>query len=116
MERSTSRYSNGGPYYIHDWRCHEEELRGYQGIDSSNSKLSIPSFSGRKDPNACLTWVKKKECFFGHQSYTEKEKVKLATCTFNHYALIWWNQFVKESQLCGLPSISTWGALNKDNA
>ena len=69
----------------------------------------------------CLSLVVLESCswfgcflkFFGHSAYIEKEKVELATCTFNHYALTWWNQFVKERRLYGLPSIATWGALKK---
>ena len=87
MERFASRYSSGGIYQSHDWRRHKKELREYRGVGSSNSKIFIPSFSSVKDPDAYLTWVKKVECFFRHQSYMEKEKVKVATHTFNHYTL-----------------------------
>ena len=53
------------------------------------------------------------ERIFNRHPCTEKEKVKLTTHAFNHYALTWWDQFVKERRLCDLPSIASWGALKR---
>ncbi|XP_027100922.2 uncharacterized protein [Coffea arabica] len=55
-------------------------------------KLKIPSIRGKSDPKAYLEWERKIEMIFECNSYTNKQKVKLAAVEFIDYASVWWNQ------------------------
>ena len=59
-------------------------------------KLNVPSFKGRSDPDAYLTWEMKIQHAFSYNDYPEEQKVKLAAATFSDYALVWWKKNQRE--------------------
>ncbi|KAI3457182.1 hypothetical protein Pfo_013845 [Paulownia fortunei] len=64
--------------------------------DLVSIKVKIPPFQGRNDPEAYLEWEKKMEMVFECHNYFENKKVKLAAIEFTDYAIIWWDQLLKE--------------------
>lgn len=64
--------------------------------DLGGIKVKIPSFQGKNDPEAYLEWEKRMETIFDYYNYSEIKKVKLAAIEFTDYAIVWWNQLLKE--------------------
>lgn len=83
-----------------------------QGDDTIKGvKLKIPAFQGKSDPEAYLEWEGKIEMVFDCHSYTEEQKVKLATVEFTDYALVWWDQRRTSRRRNGERAISSWAEL-----
>ncbi|XP_016732573.2 uncharacterized protein [Gossypium hirsutum] len=74
----------------------------------SNIKVAIPSFQGRSDPDAYLTWESKVEHVFECYNYSEQKKVRLAAMEFVDYALVWWDQLLISRRRTGEGLVRTW--------
>ncbi|RDY08186.1 hypothetical protein CR513_07604, partial [Mucuna pruriens] len=81
-----------------DGRYNENESRrrGEPRHDNylGNTKMIIPTFQGKNDPEVYLEWERKVEHVLDCNNYSEEKKVKLAVIKFTVYASIWWDQFV----------------------
>ena len=64
--------------------------------DLGGIKVKIPSFQGKNDPEVYLEWEKRMEIVFDCHNYSEIKKVKLAAIEFTDYAIVWWDQLLKE--------------------
>ena len=71
-------------------------------------KMKIPSFQGKKDPEAYLEWEKKMELVSDCHNYSELKKVKLAAIEFSDYAIVWWDQLVLNRRRNRECPIETW--------
>lgn len=74
----------------------------------SNIKVAIPSFQGRSDPDAYLTWERKVEHVFKCYNYSEQKKVRLEAMEFVDYALVWWDQLLISRRRTGEGLVRTW--------
>lgn len=74
----------------------------------SNKKIKVPFFRGQRDPDAYLEWETKIEQFFQCKTYSNVQKVQVAALEFKEYALLWWDQTIKERRRYGDPPIETW--------
>ena len=88
-----------------DERPREDRLRGI--------KIKVPSFMGANDPEAYLEWETKMEQIFSCHDYSDVEKVQVAAIEFKEYALIWWDQMVKEKVRYNEPPIATWEEMKR---
>ncbi|KAL4318276.1 hypothetical protein GQ457_18G000280 [Hibiscus cannabinus] len=77
----------------------------------SNIKVAIPSFQGRSDPDAYLTWESKVEHVFECYNYSEQKKVRLAAMEFVDYALLWWDQLLLSRRRTGEGPVTTWNEM-----
>lgn len=76
-------------------------------------KLKVPSFEGRSDPDAYLTWEKRVENIFACYNYSEQKKVRLAVAEFVDYALIWWDQLGQHRLHKRDEPVSTWAEMKR---
>ncbi|KAK8553269.1 hypothetical protein V6N13_105187 [Hibiscus sabdariffa] len=79
----------------------------------SNIKVAIPSFQGRSDPDAYLTWESKVEHVFECYNYSEQKKVRLAAMEFVDYALLWWDQLLLSRRRTGEGPVTTWNEMKR---
>ena len=70
--------------------------------------MKIPSFQGKNDPKAYLEWEKRMEIVFDCHKYSEIKKVKLATIEFTDYAVVGWDQLLKERRRNLERPVETW--------
>ena len=54
-----------------------------------STKLKIPVFKGKTDPEAYLKWERKVKMIFVIYRYSEEKKVNLAVVEFTDYAMVW---------------------------
>src|SRR4051812_12189193 len=71
-------------------------------------KLNIPSFEGKYNPDAYLTWEMEVEQRFACLKYPENMRVRAATCEFTKFAFLWWSEYCRLNPTT-IPS--TWTAL-----
>ena len=60
----------------------------------SKVKFTIPSFDGSYDGDAYLDWEMIVEQKFNTHMVSENHRVRLATCEFVGYVILWWNELV----------------------
>ena len=68
----------------------------------------MPKFEGGSDPEAYFTWELKVDKIFHLHNYTEGKKLAMASLEFDGYALIWWEQLLRDHEEDGEPPITTW--------
>jgi hypothetical protein len=56
-------------------------------------KFSIPTFDGKYDPDAYLTWELSVDQKFACYECSEENKVRAATSEFTNFASIWWHEY-----------------------
>ncbi|XP_016679235.1 uncharacterized protein [Gossypium hirsutum] len=91
------KIEGGGSQSVHNEHNDENDIKHSPRVNQrpgrtvddniSNIKVAIPSFQGRSDPDACLTWESKLEHVFECYNYSEQKKVRLAAMEFVDYAL-----------------------------
>lgn len=59
-------------------------MEGMRGI-----KKKVPTFIGKSDSDAYLKWEIKIEQIFNFHTYTNFQKVHVASLKFKEYALVW---------------------------
>ena len=60
--------------------------------DNYKMEIDLPVFSGTRDIEAFLDWIKNVESFFGYMNTPNDEKVKLVALKLKGGALTWWDQ------------------------
>jgi len=68
----------------------------------------MPKFEGGSDPEAYFTWELKVDKIFRLHNYTEEKKLAMTSLEFDGYALIWWEQLLRDREEDGEPPITTW--------
>jgi len=68
----------------------------------------MPKFDGGSDPEAYFTWELKVDKIFRLHNYTEEKKLAMTSLEFDGYALIWWEQLLRDREEDGEPPITTW--------
>ena len=81
--------------------------------DLSSIKIKMPPFIGKNNVDAYLEWEQKVEMIFNCHKYSEEKKVQLATLEFSGYALIWWNELVRNRRRMGELPIGTWEEMRR---
>ncbi|PUV26773.1 hypothetical protein PAHAL_J012600 [Panicum hallii] len=79
-------------------------------IAFSKIKFKIPSFDGKYDPDAFLTWEMAVEQKFTCHDFPENACVRAATSEFTDFAYIWWIEHGKKNPN-NMPQ--TWDALKR---
>ncbi|CAJ2633435.1 unnamed protein product [Trifolium pratense] len=79
----------------------------------SGIKIKVPSFIGKSDPEAYLEWETKIEQIFNCHDYSDVEKVQVASIEFKEYALVWWDQLIKERRRYGEQPIGSWEEIKR---
>ncbi len=112
------KIEGGGSQSVHNEHNDENDIehsprvnqRPGRTVDDniSNIKVAIPSFQGRSDPDAYLTWESKVEHVFECYNYPEQKKVRLAAMEFVDYALVWWDQLLISRRRTGEGLVRTW--------
>ena len=82
-----SKNSNSDDEVVIRPRRNKRDLR-IESKAIKGSKMKIPSFQGRSDPDAYLEWEKCIELIFDCNSHTNEQKMKLAIMEFTDYAII----------------------------
>ena len=59
-------------------------------------KVKIPSFEDKCDPDLYMAWEAKIEKIWSCHNFPEHKKVHFAALEFIDYAMIWWDDLVKE--------------------
>ncbi|XP_045810960.1 uncharacterized protein LOC123905403 [Trifolium pratense] len=92
----------------------ERRRRRRQGRDPLRGiKIKVPSFVGKSDPEAYLEWETKIEQIFNCHNYSDVEKVQVASIEFKEYALVWWDQLIKDRRRYDERSIDTWEEMKR---
>ncbi|KAK8508406.1 hypothetical protein V6N12_055242 [Hibiscus sabdariffa] len=117
---------DGGSHSVHDEvqgeievdqspRQHTPRQGRLQQVDDNifNIKVAIPSFQGRSDPDAYLTWESKVEHVFECYNYSKQKKVRLAAMEFVDYALLWWDQLLLSRRRTGEGPVTTWNEMKR---
>ncbi|CAJ2636512.1 unnamed protein product [Trifolium pratense] len=79
----------------------------------SGIKIKVPPFQGKNYSEAYLEWETKIEQIFACHTYTNVQKVQVAAIEFTDYALVWWDQLVKERRRYDEPAIETWEEMKR---
>lgn len=58
-----------------------------------NIKFTMPSFNGKYDPDAYLTWELAVDQKFVCHDFPENKRVRAATSEFTDFASIWWSEY-----------------------
>ena len=73
-------------------RDEEDDRRGGKAL-----KLIPPTFAGKVDPDAYITWEKRMEYIFDYYNYSEAKKIALAAAQLTDNALSWWDRDVAKT-------------------
>ncbi|KAK7263636.1 hypothetical protein RJT34_31230 [Clitoria ternatea] len=99
----------------HNTSDNEEETRQRRHHDHRRNdiglrevKLEIPPFNGKSDIEAYLEWEMRVEQIFKSHQIKDDKKVRIATLSFQNYALVWWTQICKERKRDNFPPIDDW--------
>jgi hypothetical protein len=71
-------------------------------------------FDGRSDPKDYFTWELKVEKIFHLHNYSEENKLAMASLEFEGYALIWWEQLLRDREEYGEDPIATWQEMKRE--
>jgi cysteinyl-tRNA synthetase len=74
----------------------------------------MPKFDGRFDPKDYFTWELKVEKIFRLHNYSEEKKLAMASLEFEGYALIWWEQLLRDREEDGKDLIITWQEMKRE--
>ncbi len=114
--RHSSRADSEGSEGRRRRERHEGRRGGYDG-DREDSlggiKIKVPSFQGRNDPEAYLVWEMKVDQIFSCHDFTEARKVQVAALEFTDYALVWWDQNIKDKRRNEEPQVATWEEMKR---
>ncbi|XP_066358119.1 uncharacterized protein [Miscanthus floridulus] len=77
-------------------------------------KFTMPKFDGGSDPEAYFTWELKVDKIFHLHNYSEEKKLAMASLEFDGYALIWWEQLLRDREEDGENPIATWDEMKRE--
>ena len=75
---------------------------------SMDFKVEIPEFEGQLNPDEFIDWLNTVERVFEYKDIPDDKKVKLVALKLRRYALIWWNNVLRERTRKGKGKIRTW--------
>jgi hypothetical protein len=88
---------------------HRREVHGNHDA-FSKVKFRIPSFDGKYDPDAYITWEIAVDQKFAWHEFPENARVRAATSEFTEFASVWWIEHGKKISN-NMPQ--TWDALKR---
>jgi len=93
-DASNADHGRDGGRDHHRPHRHRQGMGGNHGRADPYSKVkfTIPSFDGSYDGDAYLDWEMIVEQKFNTHMVPENHRVRLATCEFTGYAILWWNE------------------------
>ena len=72
------------------------------------SKLDLPTYNGKMDPNATMGWVHVLTSFLDCEDISENQRVKIAKSRLKGSTLTWWN-FIKDDRVNNEKNlVTTW--------
>jgi hypothetical protein len=74
----------------------------------------MQKFDGRSDPKDYFTWELKVEKIFRLHNYLEEKKLAMTSLEFEGYALIWWEQLLRDREVDGEDPIVTWQQIKRE--
>jgi polyribonucleotide nucleotidyltransferase len=74
----------------------------------------MPKFDGRSDPEDYFTWELNVEKIFRLHNYSDDKKLAMASLELEGYALIWWQQLLRDHEEEGEDSIATWQEMKRE--
>jgi hypothetical protein len=87
-------------------------------IEASTKKRDLGNLSlpcqGRSDPEDYFTWELKVEKIFRLYNYSKEKKLAMASLEFEGYALIWWEQLLRDREEDGEDPIITWQEMKRE--
>ncbi|RYR56023.1 hypothetical protein Ahy_A05g021833 [Arachis hypogaea] len=78
-----------------------------------SSRLKIPAFKGRNNPEAYLEWERKVESIFANSILPEEKNVRLVQANFFDAARIWWTELGRSRRRYGKCPICSWEKMKK---
>jgi hypothetical protein len=101
-----------------DQSQHRYGRRHHRGINQEERfgklKFTMLKFYGRSDPEDYFTWELKVEKIFRLHNYSEEKKLVMASLEFEGYALIWWEQLLRDREEDGEDPIVTWQEMKRE--
>jgi hypothetical protein len=101
-----------------DQSQHRYGRRHHRGVNQEERfgklKFTMPKFDGRSDPEDYFTWELKVEKIFRLHNYSEEKKLAMASLEFEGYALIWWEQLLRDREEDGEDPIITWQEMKRE--
>jgi hypothetical protein len=92
--------------------------RHHRGVNQEERfgklKFTMPKFDGRSNPEDYFTWELKVEKIFRLHNYSEEKKLAMASLEFEGYALIWWEQLLRDREEDGEDPIITWQEMKRE--
>ncbi|VFQ68320.1 unnamed protein product, partial [Cuscuta campestris] len=74
----------------------------------SDSKVDIPIFEGKNDPDEFLEWLETVERVFDFKEVSGDKKVKIVALKFRKYASTWWTNTCTKRIRSEKPPIDSW--------
>ena len=101
-----------------DQSQHRYGRRHHRGVNQEERfgklKFTMPKFDGRSNPEDYFTWELKVEKIFRLHNYSEEKKLAMASLEFEGYALIWWEQLLRDREEDGEDPIVTWQEMKRE--
>ncbi|XP_031745523.1 uncharacterized protein LOC116405899 [Cucumis sativus] len=76
-------------------------------------KVDLPSYSGKRDIESFLDWLKSTENFFSYMDTPEQKKVRLVALKLKGGASAWWEQLEVNRQRCNKRPVRSWEKMKK---
>jgi hypothetical protein len=111
-DNEESEFGNDDDQSQHRYGC-----RHHRGVNQEERfgklKFTMQKFDGRSDPEDNFTWELKVVKIFRLHNYSEEKKLAMASLEFEGYALIWWEQLLRDRE-DGEDPIITWQEMKRE--
>ena len=101
-----------------DQSQHRYGRRHHRGVNQEERfgklKFTMPKIDGRSDPEDYFTWELKVEKIFRLHNYSEEKKLAMASLEFEGYAIISWEQLLRDREEDGEDPIITWQEMKRE--
>ena len=98
----------------HSHHDHRHRRRGHREERFGKLKFTMPKFEGGSDPETYFTWELKVDKIFRLHNYSEEKKLAMASLEFDGYAMIWWEQLLRDHEEDGEIPIATWEEMKRE--
>jgi hypothetical protein len=92
--------------------------RHHRGVNQEERfgklKFTMLNFDGRSEPEGYFTWELKVEKIFRLHNYSEEKKLAMTSLEFEVYALIWWEQLLRDREEDREDPIVTWQEMKQE--
>ena len=104
------------------WDALDETQRGQHGRrfgtraethHDFKMKVDLPSYSGKRDIESFLDWLKSTENFFSYMDTPEQKKVRLVALKLKGGASAWWEQLEANRQRYNKRPVRSWEKMKK---